>query len=417
MNQAQRKFHRTLAAAAAALLCLSAGAQNARADVVLDWNGTAAALPIPAPPILARVLAAMHGAVHDAVNAVEPRYETYRFQIEAPAGASIDAAAASAAHGVLSALVPGQKPVFDAALARSLAKITGEHAKADGVTVGKAAAERMLAWRAKDNFDGKGEDKPGTAAGLWQRTPPGLLPGAMPHLGAVTPFVLKSVDQFAAKGRPALTSKEFARDLDEIKRFGGRLSTERTAEQTAVAIFWSGNEIPQLNAAARAASQARKLSLRENARLFALIHMAGADATIVAFQIKYQENAWRPITAIRAGYGHVAADPNWESLLVTPPHPDYPSGHCIVTGAAAQVMREFFSTDEVKFSYIFPPGLGMMRSYTSLSQVEKEMEDARAFAGIHFRTTNEHSTELGRKVGAYAVANYLRPLAATRASR
>ena len=157
--------------------------------------------------------------------------------------------------------------------------------------------------------------------------------------------------------------------------------------------------------------------MHENARLFALTNMAAADALIVSFRIKYLENAWRPITAIRAGYGGVAADPNWDSLLITPPHPDYPSAHCIAAGAVAQVLRDLLGSDEVKFSYVFPPGLGMMRSYTSLAQIEKEMEDARVFAGIHFRSTNEHSTELGRKVGAFAVANHLRPTAVSRASR
>jgi hypothetical protein len=417
MRSVTRKYQRAWAAAVVATLCLSGVIGTARADAVLDWNATAAALPIPAPPVLARVMAAMHGAVHDAINAIEPRYETYRFPIEAPAGASIDAAAASAAHGVLAALVPAQKAALDTALAQSLAKVGDERSKTDGVAVGKAAADRMLAWRAQDNFDAKAGDKPGTGAGVWQRTPPGLVPGALPQLGGVRLFVLKSVDQFAAKGRPALASREFARDLDEVKRMGGRQSTERTADQTAVAVFWSGNEIPQLNGVARAASQARKLSIHDNARLFALLHTAAADALIVAFKIKYQDNAWRPITAIRAGHGAVPADPTWESLLVTPPHPEYPSAHCIVAGTVAQVMREFFGSDEVKFSYVFPPGLGMMRSYTSLAQIEKEMEDARVFAGIHFRSTNEHSTELGRKVGAYAVANHLRPAAASHASR
>lgn len=410
--------HRAFAAAVVTTLCLSGAIGSARADAVLDWNATAAALPIAVPPAHARVMAAMHGAVHDAINAIEPHHETYRFQVEAPAGASKDAAVASAAHGVLTALMPSQKAALDTALAKSLATISDERAKADGIMVGRLAAERMLAWRAKDNFDAKAaETKPGTGVGVWQPTPPGLAPGVLRQLGGVTPFTLKSIDQFAAKGRPPLTGAEFARDLDEIKRLGGRHSSERTADQTAAAVFWSGNEIPQLNAVARAASQARKLSMHENARLFALTHTAAADALIVSFRIKYLENAWRPITAIRAGYGGVPPDPNWESLLITPPHPDYPSAHCIVAGAVAQVLRDLFGSDEVKFSYVFPSSLGMMRSYTSLAQIEKEMEDARVFAGIHFRSTNEHSTELGRRVGAFAVANHLRPTAASRASR
>ena len=417
MKYAILKGQRAFTAAVVTTLWLSGAIDAAHADAVMEWNATAAALPIAVPPVHARLMAAMHGAVHDAINSVESQHEAYRFPVEAPAGASKDAAVAAAAHGVLAGMMPSQKAALDSALAQSLAKISDERSKADGIGVGKTVAERMLAWRAKDNFDAKAEDKAGTGVGVWQRTPPGLVPGALPQLGGVTPFMLKSVDQFAARGRPALTSREFARDLDEIKRLGGRHSIERTADQTAVALFWSGNEIPQLNAVARAASQAGRLSMHENARLLALVHAAAADALIVSFRIKYQENAWRPITAIRAGYGGVAADPNWESLLITPPHPDYPSAHCIAAGAVAQVLRDYFGGDEVKFSYVFPPALGMMRSYTSLAQIEKEMEDARAFAGIHFRSTNEHSTELGRRVGAYAFANHLRPTAASRASR
>jgi hypothetical protein len=234
--------------------------------------------------------------------------------------------------------------------------------------------------------------------------------GVLPHFGGVTPFALRAIDQFPAKGRPALTSSDFVRDLNEIKSLGGRHSTARTAEQTAVAIFWSGNEVPQLNAAARAASQAKKLSMHDNARLFALMHMAAADAAIVAFQVKYTGNDWRPITAIRAGYGALAGDPGWEPLLITPPHPEYPSGHCIVTGATMAVLREFFRSDQVKLDYVFPPGLGVMRSFVSFSQIEKEVEDARVWGGIHFRSTDEHSTALGRRIGSHTIASYLRPL-------
>lgn len=410
MNLLRRNTSRTFVAAAAAFVCLSSGIQGARADVVTDWNATAAGLPIAAPPVMARVMAAMHGAVHDAINAIEPRYEAYRFRIEAPAGASKDAAAASAAHAVLTALVPGQKGVVDAALTASLVKIPEERAKTDGIAIGKSAAAQMLAWRSKDNFDAKAQDKPGTGPGVWQRTHPAMAPGVLPQLGGVTPFVLKAADQFPAKGPPALTSSEFVRELNEVKSLGGRHSTARTAEQTAVAIFWSGNEVPILNAAARAASQAKKLSMHDNARLFALVHMASTDAAIAAFKIKYTRNDWRPITAIRAGYGPVAADPAWESLLITPPHPEYPSGHCILTGAAMQVLREFFGSDQVKLDYVYPPGLGIMRSYTSFSQIAKEVEDARVWGGIHLRSTDEHSTELGRKIGAHAISSYMRPL-------
>ncbi len=398
----------------AAFLIASAGIHTARADVVTDWNATGAELPIGAPPVLARVLAAMHGAMHDAVNSIDPRYQPYRFAVAAPAGASKEAAAAAAAHRVLVGLVPAQKAVFETALAASLAKVPDGQPKTDGIAVGTAVAEKMLAWRAADGFNAKAADKTGTAPGAWQRTPPGMVAGVFPQLGAVTPFVLQSSDQFPAKGRPALASAEFARDLNEVKSLGARNSTTRTADQTAAAIFWSGNEVPILNAAARAAAQSRNLSVNDHARLFALLHMAGADATIAVFKIKYANPGWRPVTAIRdagsAANPDVTAASGWESLLITPPHPEYPSGHCIVAGATAQVLREFFGSDQVKFNYVYPLGLGSMRSFTSFSQIEKEMEDARVWAGIHFRSTDEHSTELGRKIGAHAIANHMRPL-------
>src|ERR1044071_8782074 len=188
---------------------------------------------------------------------------------------------------------------------------------------------------------------------------------------------------------------------------------QRSADQTAVALFWSGNEVPMLNAAVRAAAQGRSLSVNDHARLFALLHMAGADATIALFKIKYAQNYWRPITAIRnaagTGNGKLIADPSWEPLLVTPAHPEFPSGHATVTGAMAQVAREFLGSDEIKFSYVAPHGLGTMRSYASFTQIEKEMEDARVWAGIHFRSTDVESIELGRKIGAYAVASHMRP--------
>ena len=376
-----------------------------------DWNATAVALPIASPPVLARSLAAMHGAMHDAINALEPRYESYRFKLEAPPpGASKDAAAAPAAHDVLAALVPAQKAGLDSALSASLAKIEDGTAKADGIRVGKSAAERVLALRATDNFDAKAQDNPGTAPGAWQRTYPEMAPGVMPQLGGVTPFLLTAADQFVTKGRPLLTSEEFARDVDEVKKVGSRHSSTRSAEQTAAAIFWAGNEVPILNAAARAASRANKLSVHENARLFALVCMAAADAAIATFRIKYKNNDWRPITAIRAGYGPLAADPGWESLLITPPHPEFASAHCALMGAVTQVLRELIKSDQVEFNYVFPPALGTMRSYTSLSQLAREVEDARVWGGIHFRSTDEQSTELGRTVGVYAVGNFLRPL-------
>jgi len=380
----------------------------ARADVVTDWNATVSELPIAAPPVMARIMASMHGAIYDAVNSIDARNEAYRFAVQAPAGASKEAAAAAAAHGVLAGMIPPQRAAFDAALQVSLGKIPDGQAKSDGIAVGKAVAEKMLAWRATDGFAKPTADKPGKGPGVWQRTPPAMAPGALPGLGAVTPFILKSADQFPAKGRFVLGSPEFARELNEVRTLGARNSMIRTSEQTAVAIYWSVNELPILNAAARAASQTKGLSVNENARLFALLNMAGADAAIVVFKVKYEKNAWRPVTAIRDGGAGIAPDPSWEPLLVTPPHPEYPSAHCILTGAALQVMRDYFGSDQIAFQYAAPAPFGALRKFTSLSQIEKEVEDSRVWGGIHFRSSDEEATELGRKIGAYAFASSMR---------
>jgi len=389
-------------------MCIAQAGTPAQADVVTDWNATVSALPIAAPPVMARILASMHGAMYDAVNSVDPRYEAFRFPVQAPAGASKEAAAATAAHDVLAGIIPPQRPQFDAALKASLANIPDGQAKTDGIAVGKAVAEKMLAWRATDGFAKPTSDKPGNGPGVWQRTPPAMAPGVLPGLGAVTPFILKSADQFPAKGRFALDSADFASELKEIKSLGARNSTARTSEQTAVAIYWSVNELTILNAAARAAAQKHALSLDDSARLFALMSMASADAAIVVFKVKYEKNAWRPVTAIREGAAGTTPDPAWEPLLITPPHPEYPSAHCILTGAAFQVMRDYFRTDEIAFQYASPAPFGALRKFTSLSQIEREVEDSRVWGGIHFRSSDEEATELGRKIGAYAFANSMR---------
>jgi len=267
----------------------------------------------------------------------------------------------------------------------------------------------MVQWRSTDGFTPAGADKPGNEPGVWRRTPPAMAPGVLPQLGKMAPFVLRSADQYPAKGRYPLNSAGFAQDMKEIKAVGARDSASRTPEQTAVAIYWSVNEVPILNAAARAASQAKGLSVNDNARLFALLNMAAADAGVAVFKVKYERNAWRPITAIREGAAGMPADPNWEPLLVTPPHPEYPSAHCILTGAFAQVLRDALGSDSVAFAYASPAPFGALRKFTSLTQLEKEVEDSRVWGGIHFRSTDEEATQIGRKIGAYAVASSMRP--------
>ena len=397
----------------ASALLLQSGWQ-ARADVITDWNVIALnATAVPPNSILqSRVLAILHGAVYDAVRVVEQRSAAYAVDLKAPAGTSVDAAVAAASHGVLVRLSPAQRPMLDAALHATLARIAEGPSKADGIRIGAQIAERIVALRSADGSDAKVVFTPKPGAGLYQLTPPHSMAAILPQWGGVTPFVLRSRSGLKFKGPPAITSAEFARDFDEVKSVGARNSATRTADQTAAAIFWTVQTGVPWFAAARAASAAKGLSVFENARLFALLAMATADSQIVGFDEKYNRLHWRPITAIRAAINlnipAIKGDPNWESLLVTPPQPDYPSAHAIFSGAAEAVLRDFFGSDEVNVSVTYPGPFGMTRTYTRFSQMAKEVDDARVWGGIHFRSADVDGSDVGRKIGSIVMRDFPR---------
>ena len=238
----------------------------------------------------------------------------------------------------------------------------------------------------------------------------------LPQWRSVAPFLMKPFTmngpkQFAFAGPPGVASAAFAKDFDEVSSLGGRLSTERTTEQTAIAIHWAGSEVPPLNAIARAMSAAKSLSLVDNARL-GNDGMAMADTLIAGFEAKYAFNFWRPVTAIRnasiAGNATLSADANWEPLIVSPPHQEYPSAHCLGAGAAVAVMQDVLGSDAVNASYVYPP-LGVVRRWTSLSQIATEVENARVWGGIHYRTSVQHGTAVGRQIAEYALKTRMRP--------
>ena len=386
----------------------------AHADAVTDWNETAiraAASVGISTGWQSRIVAIAHAAMFDAVNSIERKYTTYAVEVSPPAGASAEAAAITAAHAVLTHLVPDQKNMLDAALTTTLAKVADGAAKDAGAAVGREVAAKMLELRSNDGIDAKVAYTPGTAPGAWQPTPPDFRAAARPERGAVKPFMLKSSDQFTMPGPPALDSEAFARDMLEIQSVGAHRNTSRTAEQTEVAIYWTVWTHMPFNAAARAAATTRGNSLVDNARLFALLNMAGADSQIACWYWKYQFNFWRPVTAIRAAdstkNAALKSDPNWEPLLNTPAHPDYPSGHATYGGAAAEVLKAVFGDDRVDVSFV---STGVTRTYTSFSQIDREIIDARVWGGIHFRQTDEDSSALGHKIGEYAVKTWLRPV-------
>ena len=384
----------------------------AQADAVTDWNVIALnATAVPPNSILqSRALAIVHGAIYDAVRAVDRKSSAYAVDVEAPAGTAVQAAVVAAAHGSLVRLAPAERSMLDSALNVSLSKIADGQGKTDGIALGGQIAEKIVALRTTDGAAAKVAFTPKPGAGLYQLTPPQLLPAILVQWGTVTPFVLRSRAGLDLKGAPAITTAQFARDFEEVKSMGARNSTTRTADQTAAAIFWTVQTAVPWHAAARAASAAKGLSLSENARLFALLSMASADSQIIAFEEKYKRPHWRPITAIRAATDldipALKGDTGWEPLLVTPPHPEYPSAHAVFSGAAEAVLRGFFGSDEIDVSVTAPGPFGVTRTYRKFSELTEEVNDARVWGGIHFRSADVDGAEIGRRIGEIVMREF-----------
>lgn len=393
---------------------------TAKADMVTDWNeiATSNALADGKNPVLqSRIYAMTHAAIHDALNAIERRYDPYALDAQADRGASPEAAVAAAAHDVLVHELPTRQSALDTAYAASLSGIPDGASKTSGIAIGQAAAAAIIASRSRDGSTAIVAYTPGTRPGVWQPTPPAFLPAILPGWGSVTPFTLRSGSQF--RPDPAaffdLSSEEYTRDFNEVKSIGDVNSTTRTAEQSEIAKFWYEGSPIGWNRIARNVSAQQGLGLWKNARLFGLINFAMADGFIAGFDAKYFYNFWRPVTAIRAaasdGNDDTLADPAWAPFLVTPNSPDYPSTHSVLGAAAAEVLARFFDEDDTSFTTTSgTPFPGITRSFTSFSQAARENAASRVYAGIHFRTTCRDGLRQGRKVGRFAFKHSLKPV-------
>jgi hypothetical protein len=392
----------------------------ARADVVLDWNivalRTTAAAPFN-PPLESRNVAIVHAAMFDAVNSIVREFHPYAIRIQAPGGASPEAAAAAAAHFALVQLYPGQQGVLDAAYAGSLALIPDGPRRTAGIAVGESVASWILTLRSSDGAAEAitAEYTPGSGPGTWIPTPPPFLPALDPGWGCVRPFLMDDESQFRPGPPPALKSRRYTRDFNEIKEIGSSTSTSRTEEQTALARFWIATAPQNWNPAARQASIAEHLTLSENARAFALLNLAGADAFIAAWDAKFTYNQWRPVTAIRAGdtdwNPETVEDPLWTPLLVTPPFPDYIAGHTTYAGAAEKVLEHVFGRHPgLAIALTSPTAPGVVETYETFKAIADGVVDARVWGGIHWRTSSERGRAVGDEIGRYAVRRFLTPL-------
>jgi hypothetical protein len=397
---------------------LAAMPARARADAVTDWNVIAfyVAEASGKGPVTSCDIAMAHLAMHDALNAIERRYEPYAYDAEAPHGASPEAAVATAAHDVLVARMPNQKASLDAALASALAAIPDGKAKTDGVATGRAAAAAIVARRYKNGSKDITLYTPGNELGAWRPAPPRFAQAIGAGIGKVTPFTRVSGAQFELP-RPAyfdLRGAEYAADYNEVKSLGGAASRTRTAEQSAIARFWYEPSPGVHIRLARELVVARKLDPWRSARLFALLHLAGADCAIAGYSAKYRYNFWRPVTAIRNGANdnnpQTDGDPNWNSYLETPNHPEYLSNHALLGAAWAEILARFFGSDQISFTITSAkPYPGITRSFSSFSQSAREAANSRVYAGVHFRSSCRDGLELGRQIGAQTFETFLRP--------
>ena len=386
----------------------------AKADVVTSWNrtmvaGLEAAHVGPQPS--SRVGAIVATSVFDAVNGIERRYTPFHVAPDAPPGASRAAAAASAAYTALVALIPSQQALFDQQLQTTLVQIEDDPADPGqsvlrGLAWGQTVADAILAWRANDGVNAVLPAYVfGTGPGAYQATPPLFGQPLFRQYATMTPWAITTPSQFLPAGPPSLASARWAQDLAEVQAYGSASSTVRTPWQTETARFWqSDTPIAMWNRVADDLAESHDTTLSQNARLLALTNIAMADAMIATFNAKNTYDFWRPVTAIRA-----TSDPTWSPLLVTPAFQEYPSAHATVSAAPAAVLAAFYG-NETPFTVTSPNMAGVTRDFTSFTDAVEQVENARVWAGFHFRFSCQDGATLGTNVGEWAVATVAQPV-------
>lgn len=412
--------HQAFRAAASALTCcvLLIGACAARADVVIEWNAiteTTILAATPDPAERARTAAIAHVAVFEAVNSIIGDYQPYRRKLDAPSGASPEAAAIAAAHRVLVTLHPGHAQELDASRDKSLAAIRDGAGKRDGIKVGLAAATTILALRAHDGFDTPVAYTPGTKPGEYRPTPPENLPAFRPGLGQVATFSIRDGRQFRSAPPPRLRSREYARHYKDVKRVGELHSEHRPPDRLQVARFYDATDGEQIYyPAARQVLAARPQTLAQNARLFALLAIAMWDSVVACFETKYHFNLWRPVTAIREGAtdrnDETRPDANWLAAVFTPPFPAYPSGHASFGAAARVVLEKELGPGGHSITLTNPAVPEIVLTYTTFRQITDDIDDGRVFGGVHYRFDQEAGALQGERVAEYVLRHALRPV-------
>ena len=374
---------------------------------VTDWDAigtqafSAAALtPAEGHTIFAYVAI----AVYDSVMAIEGGHEPFAVEVDAPRHASPEAAVAAAAHGILVHYLPAQAAtIVNPAYAESLEPIPPGQAKNDGIATGEDVAARLIALRADDGFRDAVTYTPPSPPipGVW--IPTASTPPVGPYLGLMEPFSLDSADQFRPDGPPELRSRRWAREYNEVQEIGSSASMTRTDDQTVAARFWAEPPVQQARGSFRNFVLDHELDIAQAARFMAMVSVTYADALIACFDAKYHYAFWRPITAIRAGdtdgNRRTVLDPAWSPLLpATPNHPEYPSAHACITPAGGRVIASFLRTRHIDFTVPSLTDPVFDRHFDRVRDLEFDVNNARIWGGIHFRSAVEDGVDIGTRV-------------------
>jgi hypothetical protein len=375
--------------------------------VIATWNATAVAT-IPPNPAAFLNYSFVHLAMYNAVNGITREYELYKWHSKGPRGASPEAAAAAAAHRILTTYFPAATPSLDAALLASLAGISDGWREDQGVRYGERAADRIIKLRTDDGRGAAVVVPPASGAGDWRPTPPANAAFAVPWLGGVKPLALSSLTRYDPGPPPAIGTALYRAELEEVRLYGGAPGTPgllRTPTQTATAQFIAAIPFGPMEAGLRDYATRDGLDISESARLFAAANVTMADAIGTAWNGKLKYMWWRPMTAIHEldddGDPLTVPDTTWAPLITNPPYPDWPSGLCSVVGALTRSLQRL--TGEVD---IFLSSPVETRHYTSRAVFNQEAVDARVWSGIHFRTADEASIRIGTRTANAVLDRY-----------
>ncbi len=417
-------------AAALSMTAVPAYAASDGTDQVLEWNQIFIDTLIITNTVNSsspRLGAIVHTAMFDAYNGIERRYTPIYIRDTAPRGASRRAAVISAAYTTLRALFTSRQADLDASYAASLAALSddedddGGRSRERGIAWGIQVANAVLAWRATDGFGGSYPAfRGGTAVGQWRPTPPAFGAMSAQPLAFTSTFALPNSSLFLPSPPRGLLTSTYTEDFNAVKALGRATGSARTDDQTWLAPFWEGNASVHWNQAANQIAGATNLSMSETVRLFALLNIAMADTIFTTWNAKRHygdidtEVTWRPVTAIPLadtdGNPDTAASADWTPLVTTPSHPEYPSGHPSLNGAAATVLLSCFD-DAHTFTLTTKTLTEVLsRTYTSISQARSDGNNARVWGGMHYPSTVAVGNQVGENVANYINQHAMQPL-------